>query len=151
MFFLPPFPWDDTYSPILHLHFFFFFPSLGLYPRHMEGPRLGVQWELSLPAYITATATQDLSHVFDLHHHSLQRWILNPLSKARDGTHNLMIPGQICFHCAMMGTPPHLHFCMPDSCSALGLLRISKMLRVRPLQKRKGRKSWVWHSGPFRI
>ena len=40
-----------------------------------------------------------------LHHRSQQRWILNPLSKARDQTHNLMIPSQICFHCATTGTP----------------------------------------------
>jgi len=34
----------------------------------MEIPRLGVQLELQLPAYTTATATQDPSHVWDLHH-----------------------------------------------------------------------------------
>ena len=47
------------------------------------------------PACATATATGDLSYVFDLHHSSPQRWILNPLSKARDRTRNLMIPSQI--------------------------------------------------------
>ena len=31
--------------------------------------------------------------------------ILNPLSEARDQTCNLMVPSQIRFHCAMMGTP----------------------------------------------
>ena len=30
-----------------------------------------------------------------LHHSSGQRQILNPLSEARDGTHNLMVPGWI--------------------------------------------------------
>ena len=30
--------------------------------------------------------------------------ILNPLSEDRDGTHNLMVPNQICFCCATMGT-----------------------------------------------
>ena len=34
----------------------------------MEVPRLGVESELQLPAYTIATATPDLSHVFDLHH-----------------------------------------------------------------------------------
>ena len=38
-----------------------------------------------------------------------QCWILNPLSEARHGTRNLMVPSWIHFHCAMMGTP-HLHF-----------------------------------------
>ena len=33
---------------------FFFFLLLGLYPRHMEVPRLGVQLELQLLAYTTA-------------------------------------------------------------------------------------------------
>ena len=53
---------------------------------HMEVPRLGVKLELQLPAYTTATATQDLSHVCDLHYSSEQHQILNPLSKARDQT-----------------------------------------------------------------
>ena len=52
----------------------------------MEIPRLGVQLELQLPAYATATATQDPSSICDLHHSSQQHWILNPLSKTRDGT-----------------------------------------------------------------
>ena len=48
----------------------FFLLFLGLHSQHMEVPRLGVKLELQLPAYTTATATQDLSHVFDLHHSS---------------------------------------------------------------------------------
>ena len=39
-----------------HYEFFFF---LALHPRHMEVPRLGVQSELQLPAYATATAMPD--------------------------------------------------------------------------------------------
>ena len=67
------------------LHFFLFFSFfLGPHPRHMEGPRLGGKSELHLPAYTTATGTQDPSHVCDLHHSSRQRQILNPLSEARD-------------------------------------------------------------------
>ena len=52
----------------------------------MEVPRLGVESELQLLAYTTATATWDLSHVCDLHHSSWQRPILNPLREAWDGT-----------------------------------------------------------------
>ena len=37
------------------------FLFLGPHLRHMEVPRLGVQSELQLPAYTTATATQDPS------------------------------------------------------------------------------------------
>ena len=38
---------------------FLSFCFLGPHPRHMELPRLGVKSELQLPAYGTATATQD--------------------------------------------------------------------------------------------
>ena len=48
----------------------------------MEVPRLGVQTQLKLPVYTTATAKPDLSHVANLHHSSGQCQILNPLSKA---------------------------------------------------------------------
>ena len=58
--------------------------------------QLGVESELQLPAYTTATAMQDLSCICDLHHSSQPCQILNPLSKARD--HILMHPGQVCYH-----------------------------------------------------
>ena len=76
---------------------FIFFVFLRLYPRHMEVPRPGVEWELHLPAYATATAMPDLSHVCELHHSPRQHWILNPLSEARDQTCNLIVPSQIRF------------------------------------------------------
>ena len=66
---------------------FFFF--LGPNPWCLEIPRLGVKSELQLQS--TATALQDLSCVCNLHHSSQQRWILNPQSKARYWTCNLMI------------------------------------------------------------
>ena len=43
----------------------------------------------------TATATPDPSHVYDLHHSSWQGQIPNPLSEARDRTHNLMDTSQV--------------------------------------------------------
>ena len=43
---------------------------LGPHLRHMEIPRLGVEPELQLLAYTTATATPDASCVCDLHHSS---------------------------------------------------------------------------------
>ena len=57
-----------------------------------------VESELHLPAYATATAAQDLNHICKLHHSSWQRWILNPLSEARDGTHILTDTSQVCYH-----------------------------------------------------
>ena len=48
---------------------------------------------------------KDLSQVCDLHHSSRQQRILNPLSEARDGTLNLMVPSRISCCCATSGTP----------------------------------------------
>ena len=45
------------------------------------------------------------SRVCNLHHSSRQCWILNALSKTRDGTHNLMVPSRIFFRCATKETP----------------------------------------------
>ena len=47
----------------------------------MEVPRLGINSELQLPAYTTATATPDPRLLCDLHHSSRQRRILNPVSE----------------------------------------------------------------------
>ena len=62
----------------------YFFVSLGMHPQHMEAPRPGVESELQLLAYTTATAMRDLSLIFNLHHSLWQRLILNPLSRARE-------------------------------------------------------------------
>ena len=50
------------------------------------------------------------SCVYDLHHSSQQHSILNPLSEARDQTHDLIVPSQIHFYCATMGTPKAILF-----------------------------------------
>ena len=83
----------------------------------MEIPRLGIEWDLQLLAYATATAMPDLSCAYDLYHSCVclqptQRRILNPLIEARDRTCNLMVPNQIHFRCAAMGTPDLPHFRM---------------------------------------
>ena len=52
----------------------------------MEVPRLGVESELQLLAYATATVMWDLNRACDLYHSSQQHRILNPLSEARDRT-----------------------------------------------------------------
>ena len=49
-----------------------------------EVPRIGVESELQLLAYATATAMQDLSRVCSLLQSSQQCQILNPLRKPRD-------------------------------------------------------------------
>ena len=58
--------------------------------QHMEVPRQGVESELQLPADTTALAMLDPSRFFHWLCSLWQRWILNPLSEARDGTCNLM-------------------------------------------------------------
>ena len=93
------------------LSFFFSFlfkPTPAAYGGSWAMGQTG-ELELQLPA--TATAMQDPSHPFDLHHSSQQCQIHNLLSKARDRTHNLMFRSWTCFHCAMMGTPAYT-FCM---------------------------------------
>ena len=53
----------------------------GVHPRHMKVSRLGVELELQPPAYTTATAMWDSSHICDQYHSSQQCWILS--SQAR--------------------------------------------------------------------
>ena len=48
----------------------------------------------------TATATRDLNHVCS----SQQHQILNPLSEARNQTHDLMDTSWVCYHWATVGT-----------------------------------------------
>ena len=64
----------------------------------MEVLGLGVESELQLPAYATATETQDSSHIFIIHHSSWEHQILNPLSEARDRTHILTDTSQVHYH-----------------------------------------------------
>ena len=45
----------NVFSFIVFFFFFFFF--FGLHLPHIEVPRLGVELELQLPSYTTATAT----------------------------------------------------------------------------------------------
>ena len=71
----------------------------------MDISRLGVKSELQLLAYITATATQNLSCICD--QSSWQCRFPNPLSKAWDQTHVLMDTSQVRFHCATIAAPKH--------------------------------------------
>ena len=120
------FPCRKPYcQPHLYPHFFLsfffliFFCVLRLHLQHMKILRLGIELKLQLPPYATATAVRDPSCVCDLHHRwqtslrSLTHWILNPLSKARDQTHNLIVPSQIHFHCATTGTTILFFFKIP--------------------------------------
>ena len=70
--------------------YLFLFCFLWPHLWHMEVPRLGIELELQLPAYTSATAMPDLSCICDLHHSSQHHRILNPPSEVRDQTHILM-------------------------------------------------------------
>ena len=85
---------------------------LGPHPRHMEIPKVGVDLELQLPAYPTATAMLDPSCVCDPH----KCWIPDPLREARDRTHNLMGTSWVRNPLSTMGTPMWgilEHLCCP--------------------------------------
>ena len=104
-------PRTSSSFPCLFFFFFFFFYFscfLGPHPRHMEVPRLGVESELHLPAYTTATATQDPNCIFDLHHSSRQHRILNPLSEARGRTRILTDTSWIAASVPRQELPPVL-------------------------------------------
>ena len=74
---------------------YMYFIFILFYFRGTPVPRLGVKSEPQLPAYTTATAMQDLSHVCKLYHSSQQQGILNPLSEAMDRTYVLMDTSQV--------------------------------------------------------
>ena len=98
--------------------YLFMYCFLGPHPQHVEVPRLGVQLELQLLAYATATAMEDLSHVCDLYHSSqAPPWAFNPLSETGDRTGNLMVPNQICLCCTMMGSPWFWFYVISIQCS----------------------------------
>ena len=98
-------------------HFCFVFCILGPHPWHMEVPRLGVESELQLLAYTTATATWNPSHIFNLHHNSWQHPIPGPTQCI------LMDTSRIHFHCTTKGTPTYfiflLHFFLPSETTFL--------------------------------
>ena len=69
---------------------FFSFCFLGPLMQLMKAPRLGVELELQLLAYTTATAMPGMSCVCNPHHSSQQCQIPKPMSKSKDWTHDLM-------------------------------------------------------------
>ena len=82
-------PWNHTIRLLVIFCLLVSFSCfLGLHLWYMDVPRLGVELELQVPAYPTATATatanQGPSCIFDLQHSSQQCRIPDPLSEARD-------------------------------------------------------------------
>ena len=77
---------------LAHGSFFFFFLLFRDTPATYGVSQTKGLVGATLPAYATATAMQDRSRIHDLHYCSWQHQILNPLSEARDRTHNFMVP-----------------------------------------------------------
>ena len=85
-------------SPLsLSLFFFFFFLLFRATPVAYVSSQARAESELQLLAYATATEMPDLSHVCNPHCSSWQCQILNPLSRARDGTHIVMDTSRVHF------------------------------------------------------
>ena len=74
-------------------------------PAAYGSSQSGVESELQLPANTTATAVGDQSCICDVYHSSQQRWILNLLSEARDGTHILRDSSLVLNLLGHRGTP----------------------------------------------
>ena len=96
---------------------------LGLHLQHTEVPRLGVESELQMPAYTTAPAIPDLSHICDLCRSFRKHWIFNPLSKARGRTCILMDISGARNPLSHSGNALHwFYLTLPFSSSAFGLV-----------------------------
>ena len=80
----------------------------------MEVPRLGVESELQMLVYTTATAPPDPSCICNLPHSSQQCQILDPVSQARGGIPVLVDISRIRFRWATSGTP-HLVFLLREN------------------------------------
>ena len=151
-FFSPSLPLPSFFfsvSPFIIYLFIYLFWFLGPHLWYMEVPRLGVESELQLPAF--TTATEDPSHVCTTDQNSWQCLILNPRSKVRDWAWNLMVPSLIYFRCATMGTPQspllifthkHLEFLyVRCKCSTVNLILISTLWSRKFYQPYTGKKA----------
>ena len=69
----------------------------------------GYSWARGIIGVVAASLHQNHSNARSEPHlqptpQLMATLVLSPLSEARGGTHNLMVPSQICFCCAMTGT-----------------------------------------------
>ena len=87
-----------------------------------------------VPAYTIATATPAPRCICSLHHSPQQCQILNPLSKAGDWTCNLMVPNQIHFNWATMGTLV-IFFLMPGIFTIISFDVMFSYMRFPPVCK----------------
>ena len=91
------FHWATAGTPFF-LVFFVVVVFLGPHPRHMEVPRLGVETELQLLAYTTATVTWDPSCTYTIAHSNtgfLTHWVRPGIKPA----------SRVCYHWATTEAP----------------------------------------------
>ena len=94
-----------AYHHTNHNWFFFFFCFyLGPHPWHMEVSRPGVELELQLLAYATATAVRSEPHLQSTPQLT-EKLDPRPTEWSQGSNRILMDTGQFCFHWATMGTP----------------------------------------------
>ena len=93
----------------------------------MEVSRLGVELELQLPAYATATAMPDLSRIFSLCHCLRQCQILNPLSEAWDQSRVLTDSCQFLNPLSHSGNSCHKYLLWRHPCSRVSRLGFRKV------------------------
>ena len=133
----------------LFVCFWFCFCFLGPHQQHMEAPWLGVESELQLPAYATATATWNLSYICKLHHSSQKCQIPNPLSEARGqpcvltdtswaryrwattGTCTIFIPLDVHYKLVWGNSTAIFHFMKLHSEKSSDLPKVAKLLNGR--------------------
>ena len=104
-------------SPSTYRTSFFFFCIFRVTPVAYEGS------QARGPTGVTAAGLYHHSHSNTESEPLLQptpqlmatRQILNPLSEARDWTHNFMVPSWICFQCTTIGNPRISFFNSPFS------------------------------------
>ena len=89
-------------------YFFLFFLLFRTTPAAYGGSQARCLTGATASGLCYSHSMQDPSHVCNLHYSSRQRWILNPLSEARNRTCDLIVPSRIRFCCAMTGTPAFL-------------------------------------------
>ena len=108
--FLLFYAWVLFFMVFVKVLLYLFYFILGPHLQHMEVPRLGGPVGTQLPATstATATATQDLSCICNLHHSSWQCQIPKPLDEARDQAWILMGTSQVRFWWATTGTQYYL-------------------------------------------
>ena len=83
---LAKWPWVGLPAEVFAIITLILFSLFTATPAVYGSSRARVESEMQLLAYTTATAMLDLLHILDLRHSLRQRWILNPLSEARDRT-----------------------------------------------------------------